>query len=94
MILAHPFNPVSFLTSPLALGDIDDLVKLGIDGIEIYHPDLDEKQIITLEKFAFERRLKFTGGSDFHGKNKNQKIGFYFENMPINFFKLYGLSND
>jgi hypothetical protein len=94
LILAHPFNPVSFLVPPLTLNEIDSLVKLGIDGIEIYHPGLNRRQIDILEKFVFERDLKFTGGSDFHGKDKNQKIAFYSKKTPIKYFKLYGLSNN
>jgi hypothetical protein len=94
LILAHPFNPVSFLMPPLLLDDINNIIKLGIDGIEIYHPGLEKKQINILEKIVFERKLKFTGGSDFHGKDKNQKIGFYSNKKPINFFKLYEFKNN
>jgi len=89
LILAHPFNTVSFLIPPLSLDDINYLIELGIDGIEVYHPNLDDKQISILKKIVFEKKLKFTGGSDFYGKNNNQKIGFYSKNSPVNFFKLY-----
>ena len=38
LILAHPLNSVSFLIPPLSLNDINNIIKLGINGIEIYHP--------------------------------------------------------
>lgn len=94
LILAHPFNSVSFLTPALSLNEINNIIALGINGIEVYHPELNETQINNLKKIVQEKKLRFTGGSDFHGRNNNQKIGYYSENLPIKLFKLYGMQNN
>jgi len=59
-VLAHPAGD--------ATGElIDELVKAGLEGIEVYHPDHG----LTEERFylalAAEKGLMVTGGSDSHG---------------------------
>ncbi len=59
-VLAHPglYNDSEL---------VERLIRYGISGIEVFHPDHDEK----LEKYyydlAVKHKLLITGGSDFHG---------------------------
>ena len=40
---------------------------LGLDGVEVWHPDQSETDSARLAAFAAEHGLLTTGGSDFHG---------------------------
>jgi len=59
-VLAHPglYNDSEL---------VERLIRYGIAGIEVFHPDHDEK----LEKYYYDlankHKLLITGGSDFHG---------------------------
>jgi len=77
LIIAHPFVSVSVVTKPLNETDIDNLLEIGLTGIEVYHDATTKEQIDLLKKMVNERRLHYTGGSDFHGKEKNTPIGQY-----------------
>jgi predicted metal-dependent phosphoesterase TrpH len=59
-VLAHP-----------GLYDDDDLVqeliRFGLDGIEVWHPDNDENDRERYRRWAEVHGLVMTGGSDFHG---------------------------
>ena len=59
-ILAHPF-----VTGCVDL--IEDLAKLGLDGVEVVHPSANEEEQQNLRKIASKNKLIITGGSDFHG---------------------------
>jgi predicted metal-dependent phosphoesterase TrpH len=59
-VLAHPFQYDS-------LGILPELVRLGLAGIEAWHPtQTPEREALVLEK-AKQYGLFLTGGSDFHG---------------------------
>lgn len=58
-ILAHPFKDLK------SFDDLDDLIKLGLDGLEI-QPTFGKRNDEVL-KIAKERNLMITYGSDFHG---------------------------
>jgi len=69
VVLAHPGLIKAPETYPM--GElIDDLVSMGLDGIEVHHTDHSEEQIRYFEKMAQNRGLLITGGSDFHGDMK------------------------
>lgn len=59
-VLAHPYK--SNCTDIL-----EDLIKAGLDGIEVIHPSANEKEQDELKRFALSHKLLITGGSDFHG---------------------------
>lgn len=63
------------------------LVKLknaGLDAIEGYYTQYDEEMNNKYRKFALEIGLKLTGGSDFHGTNKeNHNLGTGHGNLKI-----------
>ncbi len=71
-VLAHPF-----LTG--CEDSIDDIIKMGIDGIEVNHPSANEEQQAFLRKIASKAKIVVTGGSDFHGlyNEYNVSLGDY-----------------
>ena len=63
--LAHP--------GPLYSGkEIEELLSLGVDGIECIHPSHPYSVQRTFTKMASEKGLLVTGGSDFHGKGTSE----------------------
>lgn len=57
-------------------GHIPMLVELGLDGLEVFHPEHSSEDILKFKKIAQEFGLSITGGSDFHGREgRNNKIG-------------------
>jgi hypothetical protein len=50
---------------------VSDLRQLGLDGIEVYHPDHDELTTRRYLDLARKERLLVSGGSDFHGGPKS-----------------------
>ncbi len=46
---------------------LEELIPLGLDGVEVWHPYHTEEQRTALEEFAKQHNLLTTGGSDFHG---------------------------
>jgi len=76
--LAHPYN--------LSDGKLMDIIKYGIDGIEIYHPTIKKSRQEFLYKIALQYSLLESGGSDFHGGLRNDysnfgKFGLYLNQM-------------
>jgi len=76
--LAHPYN--------LSDGKLMDIIKYGIDGIEIYHPTIKKSRQEFLHKIALQYSLLESGGSDFHGGLRNDysnfgKFGLYLNQM-------------
>jgi predicted metal-dependent phosphoesterase TrpH len=77
LIIAHPFVSVNIVTKPLNESEINDLLKIGLTGIEVYHNNTTAEQIDLLKKIVRERLAHYTGGSDFHGKKTDTPIGQY-----------------
>ncbi|MEA2060906.1 MAG: ribonuclease III [Thermodesulfobacteriota bacterium] len=74
-VLAHPFliQPGSSEQLPEI---IDQLVAMGLKGIEVYYTDNTTPETEFLEQLAREKKLLVTGGSDFHGTlKKGTEIG-------------------
>ncbi len=76
--LAHPYN--------LSDGQLMQIIKLGIDGIETSHPTIKKTRKNFLHKIAIEHSLLESGGSDFHGGPRNDysnfgKFGLYLNEM-------------
>lgn len=71
-VLAHPLR---FLQNK----KIDDLVEglkpYGLGGIETYYNTHDEATCKKLLEIAKKNKLIATGGTDYHGKNRNQELG-------------------
>ena len=49
---------------------VKELAALGLDGLEVVHPDHDEPHQKRFTQLAEELGLLTTGGSDFHGDHK------------------------
>jgi predicted metal-dependent phosphoesterase TrpH len=74
-VLAHP-GPI--ITDEMII----QLIKSGLDGIEVIHPNLDQKRTRYLMEMAQHYDLLITGGSDCHGgRSGDICIGKY--NVPI-----------
>ena len=54
-------------SSRLTDAAIIDLAGIGLDGIEVHHPNHDLAREKRLERLAARLRLPISGGSDFHG---------------------------
>jgi predicted metal-dependent phosphoesterase TrpH len=73
-VIAHPIQMK--LQGQNLLSQITELTRLGLDGLEVTHPDhspADQQHFFAL---AQEQGLLTTGGSDFHGAHKpNIQLG-------------------
>ena len=60
-VLAHPGQLDSY-------GFVPELVKCGLGGIEMYHPDHTPVDRVRCARLAARFGLAVTGGSDYHGR--------------------------
>lgn len=74
-VLAHPGFYDNFEL-------LDELIDLGLDGVEVWHPQNTPEQQEMLIKTAKQHDLLMTGGSDFHGAYnfKPVRLGDYGPN--------------
>lgn len=70
--LIHSAGGVAVLAHPGLLPNyravVEWLVPIGLDGVEVYHPENDESTRLNLSGLAKQFDLIVTGGSDFHGE--------------------------
>ncbi len=64
-VIAHPLNIRNVNKDYNHV--IEELVDLGLDGVEAYYPTHSKKVSKSLVSFARENKLICTGGSDYHG---------------------------
>lgn len=64
-ILAHPYSYKFSKTEVKTL--LDDLIPLGLSGMECYYSTYDTGQMQELRSIAISKNLLVSGGSDFHG---------------------------
>ena len=64
-ILAHPYSYKFSKTEVVTL--LDDLIPLGLSGMECYYSTYDIGQMQELRNIAMSKKLLVSGGSDFHG---------------------------
>jgi predicted metal-dependent phosphoesterase TrpH len=60
-VLAH------FREAPEHADVVQELVDLGLGGLEVYYRSFDRPTVVALERIARDLRLVRTGGSDYHG---------------------------
>ena len=80
VVLAHPGiqNKEKYL---------EELVALGLDGIEVYHSSHKMSDVDRYKHLAERYRLLVTGGSDFHGlKNRHGTVGS--QKVPYKYFEI------
>ena len=78
-VIAHP----SRLREPQHL---EEIYKLGADGVEVVHPTATPDDEQRLYAFADERGIVATGGSDFHAPETHPPIGVRFDKDRIDRF--------
>ncbi|HTY38854.1 MAG TPA: PHP domain-containing protein [Bacteroidota bacterium] len=76
--LAHPGKHISEL-------DLSQLIKNGLDGIEVVHPAHDDKLREYYRGLVNQYFLLESGGSDFHGgkKNDDHTLGMFTVPMHV-----------
>ncbi len=71
-VLAHPGQMDSW-------GAVPGLVRAGLQGIEVHHPDHTEADVARAREIAADYGLFATGGSDYHGAfGKPEAVGCCF----------------
>lgn len=76
--LARKLGGVSILAHPGVSGLLDDLeefLRLGLDGVEVYHPKHGGETVAKLLRYCRERGALVSGGSDFHSPGDGPEIG-------------------
>ncbi|MBC8079009.1 MAG: PHP domain-containing protein [Gorillibacterium sp.] len=71
----HEAGGCAVLAHPGLYGEdalIPELVKAGLDGMEVYHSDHSPKDEDHYMELAAEFNLVLTGGSDFHGSRQGE----------------------
>ena len=92
LIIAHPFVPVSVVVKPLDVPKINELLRIGATGIEVYHNRTSDAQIMLLENMISDYGIRHSGGSDFHGNESDTPIGNYTDTASIPTFCLSNYS--
>lgn len=88
-ILAHPAQ--IWLSEEERKSLLDELCKVGLDGIECYHSSHTEKESAYFAAYAKEKKLLVTGGSDFHSDGGERILGlpeFYASDELMKAFAL------
>ena len=72
--MLHRNNAIAVLAHPIYLKDnkVEDIIALGIDGIEVRYDGQDQEHY---QNLANKYNLLITGGSDYHGEVYPQEIG-------------------
>lgn len=66
----HEAGGIAVLANPQKCKNdklLDQLVEAGLDGIEIYSPDLTAEEKASFAKYAKKKKILTTGGSNFKG---------------------------
>ena len=71
-VIAHPLR---FLQQNTLRPLIDGLMQFGLEGIEAYYPTHDKQVSNELKSLAKRYGLIATGGTDYHGENRNIELG-------------------
>lgn len=67
-------NGIPVLAHPISIGETEflEFIKIGIKGVELFHPDLPDNIFEKYTEFIKEYNLLITGGSDCHGLGKDR----------------------
>ncbi len=80
--LINDAGGVSFIAHPGTISEsvLMNLIKLGVDGIEVIHPSHSLAQVNFYKKIASQYYLLTSGGSDFHGgkREDEENLGKYY----------------
>ena len=77
MIWAHPLGGenVKRMSEERFYKQLHFLLDAGIEGLEVYYSRYNQDEVAFLENVANKYHLLISGGSDYHGKNKNIHLG-------------------
>lgn len=76
--MIHRCGGIAIVAHPMRLRDpahLEELVELGVDGVEVVHHTADADAQAMLLEFARTRNLLVTGGTDFHAPVPGRPIG-------------------
>jgi len=81
VVIAHPkrLSPKFWKIESI----INDLIIIGIDGLECFHPDNDMNDIKKYLTIAKKYNLIVTGGSDFHN-DTDSRLGYMQPSVDLN----------
>jgi len=82
-IIAHPIS-LNFHKWNDFENLLQECIKLGLQGIEVYARMHTEEEVEIFKKIANKYNLLISGGSDYHG-DKNETIGYYGDDKIIPF---------
>jgi len=68
--MAHP--SLAGLSEAVLARLLAELMDFGLSGVEVYHPSNSPKNIRFLLDFCERRNLLISGGSDFHGRERDR----------------------
>ncbi len=68
--MAHP--GIAGLSEAVLARLLTELMDFGLSGVEVYHPSNSPKNIRFLLDFCERRNLLTSGGSDFHGRERDR----------------------
>ncbi len=68
--MAHP--GLAGLSEAVLARLLTELMNFGLSGVEVYHPSNSPKNIRFLLDFCERRNLLISGGSDFHGRERDR----------------------
>ncbi len=71
-VIAHPLR---FLQQKNLRPLIEGLKPFGLEGIEAYYPTHDKSVTDELNSLARRYKMLTTGGTDYHGENRNIELG-------------------
>ena len=90
-VWAHPLGGEgeAHIAKEEFLERLNSMKQFGIKGLECYYSRYNIQEIHMLASIAKENNLYITGGSDYHGKNKDIPLGkLNTENLPVENSKL------
>jgi len=82
--LAHPH--LIRHTDDTVINLIHMLVEAGLDGLELYYPNINIKKKNRYMKIVKNKNLLITGGSDFHGLNRTG-VDVGLGDIPVEVYK-------
>ncbi|AXK44684.1 PHP domain-containing protein [Brachybacterium saurashtrense] len=80
-VIAHPGSVTRDDDLPVEL--LEELVEAGLDGVEVHHREHDDAERERLGAFAARHDLLVTGGSDFHGTGKPNRLGEHLTALEV-----------
>ncbi|MCJ7822230.1 MAG: PHP domain-containing protein [Armatimonadetes bacterium] len=76
---------IPVLAHPAKIGPretIEEIVDQGMEGLEVFHSDHDERRVALLMDIAQDRHLLITGGTDSHGPHSDRPISIGAVEIP------------